>query len=166
MGAPVGRRSDGFEAQSRLHRDWAGRGNFDAIGMVLPVIVVHCRTDRFVGLRGEPEKLVFESVGSLGLVRPVYNPVVQRQSLIDGVGGTKTHVIERQEVKPVRTGVVHLVLSVVAFYSQGAGPFAEVYGQTVAYRCDVRPVGLEDIAVNIGSRFIARVSLQSVGGLS
>ena len=94
--------------------------------MVLPVVVVHCPTDRFVRLRGEPEKLRFETVGSLGVVAPVYNPVVQRQSIIDGVGGTKTHVIEGQEVKPVRTGVVHLVLSVVVFYSQGAGPFAEV----------------------------------------
>ena len=75
-------------------------------------------------------------------------------------------MVEGKKVEPVGSGIVPLVLRVVAFDSERTCKFAKVHVETLSDRNDVRTVGLKDIAINVGARFIRGIPLRRVGGLS
>src|SRR5215469_7381456 len=103
MGSSIGRRSDGQENQSWLHRyriRWRGTDN--SIGMLLAQVIVRRPSDTLCRLRREPEQLIFEAVRRLHLVRSIDDPVVHGKSVGQGKTGAKAHVVKGQEIKPIR----------------------------------------------------------------
>ena len=120
----------------------------------------------FDGLRDETKQLIFETIGGFDLIGAVYHPIVQRKAIADWDTDTDTHVVKRQKVEPVRAGIIYLVFGVVAFDAERTSPFAKIDGYAFTDGNYVCAVGLENVAINLGPRFVRGVSLQCVGGLA
>src|SRR5215831_996069 len=75
-------------------------------------------------------------------------------------------MIERQEIEPERPRIVDLILGIVSLDPQRTAPLSKINGDPLTYRDDIRTVSLEDVAIDLGSRFIRGVSLQRIGGLA
>src|SRR2546427_9646693 len=75
-------------------------------------------------------------------------------------------MIERQKVVPMGSGVIYLVLVVITFHSEGAGPLSDIDVKTFAYRKDVSAIDLIERAIDLGPRLIGWVSLQRLRGLA
>src|ERR1035438_8153 len=87
--------------------------------MLLPQIVVHRPSYVLVGLENESKQLILEAIEGFCLLSAIGDPIVQSNGVIKLVVQARTHVIEGQEVKPIRAGIVHLIFRVVALDPQG-----------------------------------------------
>src|ERR1035441_8835482 len=115
--------------------------------MLLPQIVVHRPSHVLVRLNTECKQLILEAIEGFGLLSAIRDPIVQSDGVIELVVQARTHVIEGQEVKPIRAGIVHLIFRVVALDPQGTGPFPEINRKSIANWNDVRAISLEDRAI-------------------
>ena len=75
-------------------------------------------------------------------------------------------MVEGQKVKPVRTGIVHLIFGVVSLDSQRAGPLSKIQRDSFTGWKDIRPVRLKDVAIDFRAGFVRGISLERVRGLS
>ena len=102
------------------------------------------------------ERRGLECVEVLRLLRTVHQPVGHTELVVDVVHHAKTHVVEGQEVEPVRPRVVNLVFRVVAFIPQRAREFSEVDAQPVPDREHIRAVGRDAAVTMLGPAGSAR----------
>src|SRR5215469_2032223 len=145
-----------------------GRGDSEeknGIRVLLAEIVVHGPVDILARLHDQAAKLVFEAVESLGLLGSVSDPIVDSKAVRELIISAHAHVVERQKIKPVGPGIIHLILRVVALYSQRTGPFPEIYFEPPTEGNDEGAVGLKEVSVNLGARFVGRVALKSLRSL-
>ena len=82
------------------------------------------------------------------------------------VVGAQTHVIEGQIVEEEAARVVDLILGVVAFDAECAGPLAEVELKTGADGGEITAVGLKEIAPDLGAKLVGAGALEGLGGLA
>src|SRR5215831_16631296 len=75
-------------------------------------------------------------------------------------------MVEGQEIKPKGPGVVHLVLSVITFDAQRAGPLSEIHFESFAERNDESAVSLKEVPINLGTRLVRGIALKSLRSLS
>ena len=74
--------------------------------MFLPEVIVHIPRDALRGLDSKAEELIFQIVKGLRLLRSIHEPVVDGYGIRDSIVGLHPHVVEGQEIEPVRTRVV------------------------------------------------------------
>src|ERR1700722_490727 len=134
--------------------------------MFLPEIIIHGPHNVFCRLGSETKQFIFETVGGLDLIGAVYYPIVQRKTIADGSAHAHTHVVKGQKIKPVRARIIYLVLGVVALDTERTSPFAEIDGYAFTGGNYVGAIGLENVAIDLWSRFVGGISLQGIGGLA
>src|ERR1035438_1854294 len=87
------------------------------VRVLLPQVIVQRPGHVLVGRDVESEELILEAIEGLRLLSAIRDPIVQSDLVIELVVHTRAHMIERQEVKPIRARVVHLIFRVVALKS-------------------------------------------------
>src|SRR5208282_753881 len=110
--------------------------------------------------------LIFETVGGFRLIGSVDHPVVHSKAIADRITGTESHVVEGEKAEPVGSGIVHLILGVIAFDPKRTPPLTEVDVHALTNRNDVGTVSLKNVAIDVRAWFVGRVSLRRVRGLA
>ena len=85
--------------------------------MFLAEVVVHGPTDILFRGENKAEHFVLVTIERFSLLRAIGDPIVDAELVVELIVKARTHVVERQKIKPVGARIVDLILSVVALHA-------------------------------------------------